>query len=138
MGLIRGRLRACHVRTVSIGRLEIQVWLSSFPASLWSRKPWFSYKVLCGSNILCCTSEISKASCFQKLSMQRPKRPFGEFITHPPSPPSFSTDDDSWRNEHSKGSLPDAGEEEAVRLPSVRLLCALSSNASVCTSICKA
>lgn len=50
----------------------------------------------------------------------------------------FLRDDDSWRNEHSKGSLPDAGEEEAVRLPSVRLLCALSSNASVCTSICKA
>lgn len=138
MGLIRGRLRACHVRTVSIGRLEIQVWLSSFPASLWSRKPWFSYKVLCGSNILCCTSEISNASCFQNSPCRDPKDHLGNSLLTLHRLLRFLRDDDSWRNEHSKGSLPDAGEEEAVRLPSVRLLCALSSNASVCTSICKA
>lgn len=78
-----------------------------------------------------------KCKLFSNLSMQRPKRPFGEFITHPPLPPSFSTDDDSWGNDHSKGSLPGAGEEEAVKLPSVQLLYVLSSNALVCTSICK-
>lgn len=138
MGLIRGRLRACHVRTVSIGRLEIQVWLSFFSslpmesqALVFLQGPlWLQHSMLYFGDL--------KSKLFSKLSMQRPKRPFGEFITHPPSPPSFSTDDDSWRNDDSKGSLPDAGEEEAVRLPSVRLLCVLSSNASVCTSICKA
>lgn len=135
MGLIQGRLHACHVRTVSIGRLEsLVISFSSLPMEsqaliFLQGTLWLQKSMLYIGNLKC--------KLFSKLSTQRPKRPFGEFITHPPSPPSFSMDDDSWGNDHSKGSLPNAGEEEAVKLPSVQLLCVLSSNALVCTSICK-
>lgn len=81
VGLTPGRLHACQVRTVSTGRLEIQVSLSSFPVFPWSHKPWFSCKILCGSKILCCSSEISSASYFQNSPCRDAKDHLGDSLS---------------------------------------------------------